>query len=351
MPFARPTLTQIVSRVEADIETRIPGADARLRRSNLNVLARVHSAGAHGLYGFLDFTARQVIYDTAEAEVLERWASIWSISRIAATYAEGSVTLTGTNGAVIPAGTLLQRPDAAEFTTTADATIAGGTATAAVIASVAGVAGNSDAGAQLSLVTPIVGVNSTGVAAAGGISGGVDTEGDDNLRERLLRRVQTPPHGGSASDYVTWALEVAGVTRAWVSPNHVGAGTVGVYFVMDNKEGTPIPDAGEVDAVQAYIEERRPVTAEGFVMSPTPVALNFTIALTPNTEAAKAAVEAELRDLLLREAEPGATILISHIREAISLAAGEGDHVLTVPAANVTHAAGEIAVFGAITWA
>ena len=38
-------------------------------------------------------------------------------------------------------------------------------------------------------------------------------------------------------------------------------------------------------------------------------------------------------------------------REAISLAADETDHVLTVPAANVTHATGHMAVFGVITWA
>jgi uncharacterized phage protein gp47/JayE len=54
--------------------------------------------------------------------------------------------------------------------------------------------------------------------------------------------------------------------------------------------------------------------------------------------------------MLLRDAEPGGTILISHIREAISIAAGEVDHVLSAPAANVTHASGQLATFGAITW-
>jgi len=65
----------------------------------------------------------------------------------------------------------------------------------------------------------------------------------------------------------------------------------------------------------------------------------------------QAAVEASLRDLIAREAEPGGTLLISRIREAISIAAGESDHVLTSPTTNQTAAAGEIFTMGAIAWA
>ncbi|MCY1370952.1 hypothetical protein D9M69_580730 [compost metagenome] len=61
-------------------------------------------------------------------------------------------------------------------------------------------------------------------------------------------------------------------------------------------------------------------------------------------------VASALQDLLRREAKPGGTILRTHIAEAISTAVGETDHLLQLPAANVTHAAGEMAVFGSITW-
>jgi uncharacterized phage protein gp47/JayE len=64
----------------------------------------------------------------------------------------------------------------------------------------------------------------------------------------------------------------------------------------------------------------------------------------------QAAVAAELADLLRREAEPGGTILVSHLREAISIAVGETNHVLSSPAADVTHATGQIATLGTITW-
>jgi uncharacterized phage protein gp47/JayE len=88
------------------------------------------------------------------------------------------------------------------------------------------------------------------------------------------------------------------------------------------------------------------------VVAPVAVPLDLTITgLTPDTAAVRAAIEAEIIDLLRREAVPGGTILLSHLREAISIAAGEADHALTIPAANVTHATGELAVLGTITWA
>jgi uncharacterized phage protein gp47/JayE len=65
----------------------------------------------------------------------------------------------------------------------------------------------------------------------------------------------------------------------------------------------------------------------------------------------QAAVQAELQDLLLREAKPGGTILLSHIRAAISAAAGETDYVLASPAADVTNTAGNMSTMGSITWA
>jgi uncharacterized phage protein gp47/JayE len=349
MPFSRPDLATLINRAEADIETRLPGADARLRRSNLNVLARVHSGAAHGLYGYLEWVARQVIIDTADGDMLERHASIWGVARKAASPAVGNVTVTGTNGAIVPADSTLARSDGAQYTTDAEATISGGTATIAVTAVDGGQAGNASAASLLSFDTPIDGVSATATVAVGGLTGGADIEADEDLRARLLARIQQPPHGGASYDYVAWALEVPGVTRAWVYPAELGLGTVTVRFVRDD-DASPIPDAGEVTSVQDYIDSVRPVTADVTVVAPIAVPLNFTIDLTPDTAAIRAAVEAELRDLLLREAEPGATILLSHIREAVSLASGENDHILTVPAANVTHAVGEMATFGTITW-
>lgn len=349
MPFNRPKLTELVNRIRLGIRSRLTTDE--LRRADAEIYGRELAGVAHGLYGNLEWMAKQLIPDTAEEEWLDRWASIWlDEPRKVAAASVGSVDVTGSNGVVIPAGTVLVRDDGAEYTTDAEVTVAAGVAVLAVTASLAGAAGNDIAGTALSFATPIVGLTSSATVTAAALTGGADIESDDALRARLLARIKEPPHGGSANDYVNWALEVPGVTRAWVYPLELGAGTVTVRFVRDD-DASLIPNAGEVTAVQDYIDALRPVTAQLTVVAPIAAPLDFTIALSPGTAAVKAAVEAELADLIRREAEPGGTILISYIREAISLATGETDHVLTVPAADVTHTTGQMATMGTITWA
>nr|BDD45839.1 tail protein [Gammaproteobacteria bacterium] len=351
MPYIRPSLQDLIDRANADIESRLPGSQPRLRRSVLGVIGRVLAGAHHGLYGFINFLANQVLPDTAETEWLERHASIWGLSRKAASKAGGNVGLTGTNGSVVPSGTELQTADGVQYVSTAEATIAAGVASVAIEATAGGVDGNQAASVTLSFVSPVAGVDATATVDGGALTGGADAETDDDLRARVISRIQQPPHGGADFDYTTWALEVAGVTRAWVYPQELGIGTVTVRFMMDDTYADGIPLAADVTDVQNYIDALRPVTADLTVVAPTSVPLNFTISgLSPSTTAIKAAIEDELKDLITREAEPGGTILISHIREAISIAAGEVDHVLDSPVADVTHTTGQIATFGAITW-
>jgi uncharacterized phage protein gp47/JayE len=350
MAFFRPLLQTLISRNQADIETSIPGSDARLRRSNLNIIAKMVSAVAHGLYGYLDYISKQILPDTSEAAFLDRHASLWlTVPRKPASYATGQVVFTGTNGIVVPAGTVLTRSDGIEYDTDADVTIVAGQAIADVTSLTASQNANAVTATALTMVSPIAGINGNVLVHTTAITGGADIEDDDALRTRVLARLKQTPHGGADFDYVSWALEVPGVTRAWVYAQEMGIGTVVVRFVRDD-DISLIPDAGEVATVQAYIEARRPVTAQVTVVAPIAVPLNFNIALTPNTLTAKAAVEAELRDLIQREAIPGGTLLLSHIREAISIAAGETNYVMSAPLADVTNTVGNITTFGVITW-
>lgn len=344
--YSRPTLADLVTRTRADLVSRL-SADDILRRADADVYARVLAGLAHGLYGYVDWLANQIIYDTAEAEFLARWASIWGVTRKPASTATGSVTFAVSSGAVIPSGTLLQALDGVQYQTTADATVTVPTATASVAALVAAAAGNRTTGQTLTLVSPVTGVQSS--ATAGALVGGADLESDDDLRARLIDRIQQPPQGGDAHDYVAWALEVPGVTRAWCFPLELGEGTVTVRFVRDD-DASLIPDAGEVATVQDYIDALRPVTAAVTVVAPTAVPLAFSIAVAPNTTAVKAAVQAELSDLIAREAKPGGTIYLSHIRAAISAATGEDNYTMSAPSADVTNTTGNMTTLGTITW-
>lgn len=352
MPFVRPTLSELIDRVTADMSSRVLGVDgAVLRRSLLGILARAEAGEAHMLYGYLEWIARQAIPDTAEGDWLERWAVIWGITRTAATFASGNVEFTGTNGTVIADGTLVQRQDGVQYATQGSATISGGTATAAVEAVVAGEDGNLDASSTVFLVSPISGVTSSATVDGSGLAGGSDSETDARLRTRLLERIATPPQGGAESDYIAWAKAASSdVTRVWVTPNGMGIGTVVVQFVVDDDPDGLIPDAGQIDTVQDYIDARRPVTADVYVSAPSDVSRNMTIKISPNNAAVQAAVTAELNDLFRRVAEPGGTIYISQIREAVSIATGETNNQMVTPTADIVDSAGDISTLGTITF-
>jgi uncharacterized phage protein gp47/JayE len=129
----------------------------------------------------------------------------------------------------------------------------------------------------------------------------------------------------------------------------MGPGTVGVFVVRDG-DANPIPDDQALAVVRDYIEAVRPVTAELFVLAPVPVPIQFQIKAYPDTSATRAAIEASLRDLLLLEGDLGVTLLRTHLDDAISQSAGEDDHNLVAPAANVVLAVNQIPTFGGITW-
>ena len=73
--------------------------------------------------------------------------------------------------------------------------------------------------------------------------------------------------------------------------------------------------------------------------------------LSPDTPAIRAAVQAELADFFARESEPGGTLWLSRINEAISLAEGEFRHVLELPSVDVEASPGVLSVFGDVSFA
>ncbi len=375
MPLSRPALTALRQRVLADVVAAVPGADGLLRHSALGALADAQAGLAHLIYGHIGNAVQQFLPDAAITVYLDRWADLYGTSRKPATRAAGPVTVTGTTGAEVPAGTVLQTADQVQVRVATGATLAAGTATVAVEAVALGAAGNAGAGTALSFVALLPGVDAAATVAAGGLAGGAETETDDALRARLLARLRLTPQGGAPRDWLAWALAVPGVTRAWLYPRELGEGTVTLRCMMDQVRAawSGIPQGGGAPAysgdlamIHAAIDPLRPVCGLGwFVAAPVAVPLDITIAgLSPDTPAVRAAVAAELADLLFRAAVPagmawdedqGAAvavgdIAVSWIWEAVSIATGERRHRITAPTGDVSHATGQIAVLGTVSY-
>lgn len=349
MPLPRPKLSELILRVEQDLASRL-GLGQLIPRGPAAAFARVIAGTAHGQYGKIEIEVANVWPDTCDAENLDRWGDLLSLPRKAAVAADGSVVMVGTDGTTIALGTLVQRADGRQFSTLNAATVVGGTATIPVLAVQTGYGGNTAALTPLVLASSVVGTISAVTVDAIGLIGGADEEGDEAFRRRLVQRFSMAPAAGTESDYVRWALEVPGVTRAWALPANQGPGTVGVTFVVDDDPVSIIPTATQVADVQAYIDARKPITASVLVFAPVLIAIDFTIHVVPDTPEVRASVADSLEVLLEREGSPASVIPLSHVREAISLAPGETDHVLTLPAADISIGAGHIPAVGVITW-
>lgn len=382
MPYSRKTLTELRLQVLQDIASALPGSDPLLRFSNLNIMGVVQAGLAHLHNGFIDYIAQQSNPYTATGEYLEAWAALKGVFRIPAHASTGTWHTTGTNGVEIPSGTPLVRGDGQKYTTTADGTIASGTVTVPVTAVAdpagkLGAVGNCDVGTVLTLGTAIAGVNSTG-AAATNFTGGADLEKDEALRARMLLAYQTPAHGGSAADYVDWALEVPGVTRAWCVPNVYGSGTVGVYIMFDSAEaahggfpqGTngvsqfdhgPVAGAprdtvatGDQLAVADWISVLQPVTALVYALAPGASPVNFTIDGIPGASTSvKNQINAAIDSVLLQYAKitgAATTVDISFVNAAIAAIPGTSGFVISSPAGNIVTASGQLPTRGTVTY-
>ena len=354
MPFARPTLPELIGRTTADLVARLEITSEVLRRAIVRIEARVWAGVAHQLYGYLDWSSRQLFAATADDAELDRHGADLLLPRLVATYAIGPITAHGADGSIVPAGTRWQRGDGVQYEATAELVIgSSGAGNVDVRALDAGLNANCSAGTKMTLVSPIATVFASAVVATDGIGAGSDAESDAAYRARILERKRNTPHGGNRNDYGRWAREVSSeITRVWVYKNWMGAGSVGVTFVCDGQVGSIIPSPALVSQVQAHLDAPNvgPVVGEIIAFAPTPQVVDFSIDLNPNTSTVRAAVEAELVDLLRRQGQPPYTIARSQFSEAISIAAGEVSHVMSVPAAAVTVDAGNAPQLGTITW-
>ena len=336
MPWITPTLKEMRSLVRDQLRGRLPGVDANVPNSVLRVISDGQGALAHLTLQYIDWLAQQLLPDSAESEWLDRHGRIWlgnadgTRGRKLATLASGIVMVTGSAGVVMSAGTRLRAATGFEYETLKQIVVGSTDTPVEVRALDPGEDGNLLPGTIIAFTpTAPAGLDQTTEVQI--LDGGTDEETDDELRARVLLRIQQPPMGGDKTDYVEWALAVPGVTRAWCGPLEQGIGTVTIRFMMDDLRINGLPTQNDVDTVAAYIDTKRPVAVKDFFcVAPLPYPLNFYISdLSDDTEDVRASIEQNLKAMFFEKAYPGSTFYRSWADEAISNAIGEAFHELT----------------------
>jgi uncharacterized phage protein gp47/JayE len=364
MPWVRPTLPQLLARVQQDIKTRVPGSNPFLRWSSERVLGTSLAGLAHELHGRLQFLANQIVpNDTMDDSFADAAAAVWLKNPVTLTpqgrkepsAASGPVVITATGAGDLPVNSVLERSDGALFLTAADCPFSGaGTQDVQVIAAVAGSAGNTDAGTTLTLQSPPDGISATATVDTDGIVNGQDKETTPQLVARILQAIANHTNDGAAGDYEEWALSVAGVTRAWEFPQLFGIGTVAVYIASDTAGGGVGASDTLVASVQAYLDTVRPVTVKQCtVYSIAANAIAFRIHIinpADNTTANQAAIAAAISDTVLRVSGAGITLQAADIYAAIAAGSGFSGFVLEEPTGAVGCPPGQVVTVGAVTF-
>ena len=248
--------------------------------------------------------------DAENIDYLVMRAEEHGVYRTAATYATGSIHITGKPKTVVPSGLKLATEADADlniksvfFVTTETVTISDdGTADVAIKAVDAGVSGDVSAGSIVLLATARKNVYSVTNQAA--TTGGTDDESLESLLARYLEKVRNPGTSGNMADYKQWATSVNGVGDAHVIPLWNGEGTVKVVVLGADKK----PAAADiVEAVRQYINDKAatgdrmaPIGATVTIVPASTVSmtLDATIVMNASAGVALSAIQASLTSAL-----------------------------------------------------
>ena len=278
---------------------------------------------------------RLIFPEYSYGEFLDEHCKPRGITRRAASAASGTLTITGTEKTIIPAGSLFSTAavndePSVEYETLEAAVIpASGTVTVDIQCTQTGVVGNTGENTIVLISSRITGI--TAVTNAEAVTGGTEKETDSSLIERIMDydRSQSDSFVGSVADYKRWATSVAGVGNATIIPAQDDTGLVTI--IITDANGDPATDQ-LCTSVYNYImspddpETRRaPVNAFISVEPPATMAIGIraTVELVEGAtiESVKEAYAARLALYLPTAMDEGE---IKYTRVAAALAAVEG---------------------------
>ena len=381
MPFKRKTLSELREENRQFMQAELKNVGALLRFGNLKVLADMDAGMAHLHYAYLDYIALQTNPFTATDEWLAGWMALKQTYRKAATASQSSsVEATGTSGARLPAGTVLNRSDGYQYVTDAELIIGAGKKGTTTITAIlpdltddstgGGSNGNADAGTILTLDANVSGVDNS-LTLVDPATGGADIEGVEDFRQRGLLAYQNPPQGGSDADYKKWALAVSGVTRAWIKRRGMAVGSVVIYIMCDGNDTTNngfptgtdgvssledwgvIKATGDQGRVADYIYPLQADTAIIYVCSPIKKIVDLTISGIPDasSETIQPITDA-IKLLFFDNGNPDGSgkIYLSDVNGVLSQVEGSTGYVLESPTQNIVLDTGELPLLGEVNF-
>ena len=152
---------------------------------------------------------------------------------------------------------------------------------------------NIPAATTLTLMTSLPGIDASKVTNPFAAYGGSDEESLQDAIDRAPQALQSQGRAVTTSDFELLATQAGPIARAkalpLVNPNFPGQsipGTVSVIVVPNATGPAPMPSSGLLRTVCAYLDQRRLITTELYVIPPTyvPVSITLDVLAQPDTD-------------------------------------------------------------------
>lgn len=308
-----PTLQQLYNDVLNDLQSQYNVTIPVFGKVFLRALAAVQAAKLKLYYLGLANIQKNIWPDTADSVsiggTLERFGLV-KIQRnpYPAVAAQYTVSVTGINGAVIPAQQqFISDPTSINpgmlFTLDAQYVCTGSGDTITLRALTAGVISQLEIGNTLTAAAPIAGVNSAGNTVTAVVVQPLDAETIDEYREAVVYAFQSQPQGGAATDYRLWAAEVQGVSEVYPYAKSGASNEINLFIesnIADSTDGHGTPSSLMIQAVSDVIEgdgvelAKRPLgvfLVNYLAVTPYPVDVIIGAATPPFSVEQKTAIE------------------------------------------------------------
>lgn len=204
----------------------------------------------------------------------------YGLTRLGATKATGTITITGKNTSLIPFGTVIVSRLGVKYKTLENVVIGNSEKVEVRIEALEeGVNGNCAVGdiTGFEIEKPEI----YSVTNIEPITGGAPIETIESAKERMKKKASIPSHSGNKNNYIEWLSELGGIGNIAVygPSDNVGvpAGDVHIYFADYKGE---IPSGGQIEQVKNYINttNKRPVGCNLIVKAFNPLKTNLTFA-------------------------------------------------------------------------
>jgi uncharacterized phage protein gp47/JayE len=316
--------------------------------------ARLYAAAAQlqALSVQADWVLDQSFPQTAAGEYLDRHAALRGLTRIAAVRASGTLRLrvdsAPAGDLAVEAGTVCMTGDAVRFETTAAAVLPAGALFVDIPAQAveAGASGNAPSGTITILAACPTGI--TGCTNPAAFTGGVDAEGDDALRARVLESYQRLPNGANAAYYERTAMAHTGVVAAKAVGRARGIGTVDVYVAT----AAGVPDSALLAEVQSDLAACREIAVDVRALAPTPQSVNVSVEVAAADDADAAAVRTAVGKAVtgcFTGALLGKSVLAAELGQVIYAVSGVANYHLLAPTADTATSASVLPVLGTLS--